>query len=112
VGEYRFVLHQQQPCDCAVNSRRHDLVCLIQPLNGVVFILDGLLIGAHDTCYLMKAMLAGAAIMIPLAWSSLQWGWGLMKILVSITALMLWRGTTNVSRFAGNGWTNLPSTER
>jgi MATE family multidrug resistance protein len=80
------------------------LVCLIQPLNGVVFVLDGFLIGARDTRYLMKAMLAGAAIMIPLAWSSLHFGWSLMGILLAITALMSWRGATNVSRFAGNAW--------
>ena len=80
------------------------LVCLIQPLNGVVFVLDGFLIGARDTRYLMKAMLAGAAIMIPLAWTSLQLSWGLMGILLSITALMSWRAAMNVSRFMGNGW--------
>ena len=80
------------------------LVCLIQPLNGVVFVLDGFLIGARDTRYLMKAMLAGAAIMIPLAWSSLHFGWGLMGILLSITVLMSWRAATNVSRFVGNLW--------
>ena len=80
------------------------LVCLIQPLNGVVFVLDGLLIGARDTRYLKKAMLVGAAIMIPLAWSSLHFGWGLMGILLSITALMSWRAATNVNRFVGNLW--------
>lgn len=80
------------------------LICLIQPLNGVVFVLDGFLIGARDTRYLMKAMLAGAAIMIPLAWSSLHFGWGLLGILLSITALMTWRAATNVSRFVGNTW--------
>lgn len=80
------------------------LICLIQPLNGVVFVLDGFLIGARDTRYLMKAMLAGAAITVPLAWSSLHFGWALMGILLSITALMLWRGATNVSRFVGNTW--------
>ena len=85
------------------------LVCLIQPLNGVVFVLDGFLIGARDTRYLMKAMLAGAAIMIPLAWSSLQFGWGLMGILLAIAALMVWRAATNASRFVANPWQRDPS---
>lgn len=84
------------------------LVCLIQPLNGVVFVLDGFLIGAHDTRYLMKAMLAGAAIAIPLAWSSLQNGWGLTGILLAIAMLMVWRAATNASRFMGNGWQRGP----
>ena len=73
------------------------LVCLIQPLNGAVFVLDGLLIGARDTRYLMWAMVAGATIMIPLAWSARQFGWGLPGILLAIVALMAWRAATNVA---------------
>ena len=80
------------------------LVCLIQPLNGVVFVLDGLLIGARDTRYLMRAMLAGAAIMIPIAWLSWQLGWGLMGILLAISMLMSWRGATNIGRFVSHAW--------
>ena len=80
------------------------LVCLIQPLNGIVFVLDGFLIGARDTRYLMWAMLAGAALMIPIAWLSLQNGWGLMGILCAIAALMSWRAATNARRFMGRGW--------
>jgi len=80
------------------------LVCLIQPLNGVVFVLDGLLIGARDTRYLMSAMLAGAALMVPLAWLALQMGWGVIGILTAIAALMSWRAATNVGRFIGRAW--------
>jgi hypothetical protein len=49
-------------------------------------------------------MLAGAAIMILLAWSSLQLDWSLMGILLSITALMSWRAATNVGRFVEDEW--------
>ncbi len=80
------------------------LVCALQPFNGIVFVLDGLLIGARDTRYLMWAMLAGAAILIAIAWSSLQFGWGLMGILVAIGALMLWRSATNFGRFFKQKW--------
>ena len=80
------------------------LVCALQPFNGVVFVLDGLLIGARDTRYLMWAMLAGAAILIAIAWSSLQFGWGLMGILSAISALMLWRSATNFGRFLNQKW--------
>jgi MATE family multidrug resistance protein len=80
------------------------LICLIQPLNGAVFVLDGLLIGARDTRYLMWAMVAGAAIMIPLAWSSRQFGWGLLGILLAIVALMIWRAATNIGRFISSAW--------
>ncbi|HSQ13090.1 MAG TPA: MATE family efflux transporter [Candidatus Deferrimicrobium sp.] len=80
------------------------LVCLIQPLNGAVFVLDGLLIGARDTRYLMWAMVGGAMIMIPLAWSARQFDLGLPGILLAIAALMAWRAATNVSRFVNQAW--------
>ena len=68
------------------------LVALFQPLNGIVFVLDGLLIGAHDTRFLMWAMLIGAlGIFVPISWMSLDWGWGLTGIWAGVGALMSWR---------------------
>lgn len=81
------------------------LVCVVQPLNGVVFVLDGLLIGARDTRYLMWAMLIGAlAIAVPICYAALKFGWGLSGILIGISALMSWRCMTNLSRFLGQKW--------
>ena len=80
------------------------LVSGLQPFNGMVFVLDGLLIGARDTRYLMWAMLAGAAILVAVAWSSLQLSWGLPGILSAISALMLWRSATNLGRFLQQKW--------
>lgn len=80
------------------------LVCALQPFNGIVFVLDGLLIGARDTRYLMWAMLAGAVILIAIARASLQLGWGLMGILSAVGALMLWRSATNLGRFVKQMW--------
>ena len=37
------------------------------PLNGAVFALDGILIGAGDTRFLMWGMLAASAVYIPVA---------------------------------------------
>ncbi len=82
------------------------LVALMQPLNGIVFVIDGLLIGARDTRFLMWAMLAGGCgVFIPISWLSLDYGWGLTGILIGLSALMLWRGATNVFRFTGRKWT-------
>lgn len=82
------------------------LVALMQPLNGVVFVIDGLLIGARDTRFLMWAMLAGGCgVFIPISWLSLNYGWGLTGILIGLSALMLWRCATNVFRFTGGKWT-------
>ncbi len=81
------------------------LVCFLQPLNGVVFVLDGLLIGARDTRYLMWAMLAGAlAVFVPISWASLHFSWGLIGIVSGVSALMLWRCATNLLRFFSRRW--------
>jgi Na+-driven multidrug efflux pump len=81
------------------------LVALFQPLNGIVFVLDGLLIGAHDTRFLMWAMLIGAlGIFVPISWMSLHWGWGLMGIWAGVGALMSWRLITLLYRFFSRSW--------
>ncbi len=81
------------------------LVALMQPLNGIVFVIDGLLIGARDTRFLMWAMLGGGCgVFIPISWLSLNYGWGLTGILIGLSALMVWRFGTNVYRFAGRQW--------
>jgi len=81
------------------------LIAALQPLNGVVFVLDGLLIGARDTRFLMWAMLLGAlGMFIPVSWMSLNSGWGLAGILMGLTGLMLWRCVTNAWRFGSKKW--------
>ena len=81
------------------------LLALFQPLNGIVFVLDGFLIGAHDTRFLMWAMLAGTmGIFIPLSWLSLQFGWGLSGLWAGVSALMTWRLATNLFRFGSKKW--------
>ena len=81
------------------------LVALFQPLNGIVFVLDGLLIGARDTRFLMWAMLIGAlGIFVPISWMSLNWGWGLTGIWAGVGALMSWRLVTLLYRFFSRSW--------
>jgi MATE family, multidrug efflux pump len=81
------------------------LVALFQPLNGIVFVLDGLLIGARDTRFLMWAMLVGAlGIFVPISWMSLHWSWGLTGIWVGVGALMSWRLVTLLYRFFSRSW--------
>ena len=81
------------------------LVALFQPLNGIVFVLDGLLIGAHDTRFLMWAMLIGSlGIFVPISWMSLHWGWGLTGIWAGVGALMSWRLVTLLYRFFSGSW--------
>jgi putative MATE family efflux protein len=89
----------------AIGGRLFLLLAIIQPLNGIVFVIDGLLIGARDTRFLMWAMLVGAlGIFVPISWMSLHWGWGLMGIWAGVGALMSWRLLTLLYRFYSRKW--------
>lgn len=81
------------------------LLALFQPLNGIVFASDGFLIGAHDTRFLMRAMLVGAlGIFVPITWISLQWNLGLLGVWTGLSLLMAWRLGTNLTRFFSRRW--------
>ncbi|MGH7772331.1 MAG: MATE family efflux transporter [Candidatus Binatia bacterium] len=80
-------------------------LALFQPLNGIVYVLDGFLIGANDTRFLMWAMLIGGlGIFIPVAWISLQWDFGLLGVWTGLCLLMAWRLVTNLFRFFSRHW--------
>ena len=69
--------------DRAVIERAHEmwpLFAAMMPPNGAVFALDGILIGACDTRYLMWGMLAAAAVYVPLALLALHQGWGIVGV--------------------------------
>ena len=81
------------------------IVAAMQPLNAVVFVLDGILIGAGDVTYLAVAMLvatlgvfAPAAVAVLVLDGGLLWLWG---------ALTLWMGARFIGmaiRYAGSRW--------
>ena len=52
----------------------------MMPLNGAVFALDGILIGAGDTRFLMWGMLAAAAVYMPVALLALANDWGILGV--------------------------------
>ncbi|HEX6311514.1 MAG TPA: MATE family efflux transporter [Acidimicrobiia bacterium] len=81
------------------------LVALLQPVNAVVFVLDGVLIGAGDATYLAAAMagasflvFAPAAVLVLVLDGSLLWLWGAICLFMSA------RLVGNVARFAGTRW--------
>lgn len=77
------------------------LIAIMQPFNGIVFVLDGLLIGAKDTRYLMWAMLIGGlGLFVPIASITLRFAWGLSGLLIGISVLMSWRLLSNGYRFS------------
>jgi len=68
------------------------------PIAGVVFALDGVLLGAGDAKFMRNATLASALIgFLPLIWLSLVNGWGLVGIWSGLTTFM-------VLRLAFVGW--------
>ncbi|HJQ46165.1 MAG TPA: MATE family efflux transporter [Amycolatopsis sp.] len=78
---------------------------LLQPVAGVVFALDGVLLGAGDAAFLRTATLAAAAAgFLPLIWISLAQGWGLAGIWTGLTLFMLLRLGAVVGRWRSGVW--------
>ena len=69
-------------------------VALLQPLNGIVFVWDGIYMGAEDFGYLAKAMLVSAAGAAAILFLVQPMGWGLDGVWWGITALMGLRAIT------------------
>jgi Na+-driven multidrug efflux pump len=76
----------------------------MMPANGAVFALDGILIGAGDTRFLMWAMLAAAAVYVPVALLALHEGWGIVGVWAGLAALIAVRLLTVGGRFTGGRW--------
>jgi putative MATE family efflux protein len=81
------------------------LFALMQPLAGAVFALDGILIGASDTSYLMWSMLAASVgVFIPIALAALAFDWGIVGVWIGLDALIVARLILLGTRFAGRRW--------
>jgi putative MATE family efflux protein len=79
---------------------------LMQPVNAVVFALDGILIGAGDTRYLMWAMVPCTLfVFMPLALAALLAGWGIVGVWLAILAFILARLLLCGWRYRGDAWT-------
>jgi len=79
-------------------------LALMQPINGIVFALDGILIGAGDMDFLAWAMAGAAAVFIPLALLVPAMGLGLGWLWGSIWVLMGARGAGLLWRFLSGRW--------
>ncbi|WP_019203406.1 MATE family efflux transporter [Tsukamurella sp. 1534] len=75
------------------------------PVAGVVFALDGVLLGAADAAFLRTATMASALVgFLPLIWLSYAFGWGLAGIWSGLAAFMVLRCVTVGARFRGSAW--------
>ncbi|WP_461067369.1 MATE family efflux transporter [Streptomyces pseudoechinosporeus] len=72
------------------------VVALSQPVCGIVFVLDGVLMGAGDGTYLARAMLVTlavftpAALLVPVLGGGLTALWGAMTLMMTMRMLTLW----------------------
>jgi putative MATE family efflux protein len=81
------------------------LFALMQPANGAVFALDGILIGAGDTRFLMFGMLAAAlGVFVPIALLSLALDLGIVGVWVGLVGLIVARLATCAWRFSSRRW--------
>jgi putative MATE family efflux protein len=89
---------------------RHDVVPVLwivagmQPMNGVVFVLDGVLIGAGESRYLALAMLAATAVFVPAAIAVDALGGGLVALWGALTLFMVARLVGMSRRYLGDHW--------
>jgi putative MATE family efflux protein len=93
--------------DPAVLEQAHDLwpiFVLMQPLNGAVFALDGILIGAGDARYLMWSMLVSMAAAVAVALAALHEDWGIVGVWSALLVLICVRLTTLAVRFTRKRW--------
>lgn len=79
-------------------------VALMQPLSGVVFALDGVLIGAGDLAFLRWAMVGATSVFIPLALLVLVYDGGLPWLWACLLVLLALRAAALVGRFATDAW--------
>jgi putative MATE family efflux protein len=62
------------------------------PIAGIVFAIDGVLLGAGDATFMRNATLASALLgFLPLIWLSLAFGWGLLGIWAGLSTFMVLR---------------------
>jgi putative MATE family efflux protein len=81
------------------------LFALMQPANGAVFALDGILIGAGDTRFLMWGMLASSLLVfVPVALTSLALDFGIVGVWCGLVGLIAARLVSCGWRFRGRRW--------
>lgn len=80
------------------------LFALMQPLNGAVFALDGILIGASDGPFIAASMLAAFCCCAAVLATALVLDWGIGGVWGALVTLMVVRLATMLTRFARRRW--------
>lgn len=83
----------------------------LQPVAGLVFAVDGVLLGAGDAAYLRTVTLLAAVVgFLPLVWLSLALHWGLTGIWSGLAAFMIVRLVAALARLGTGRWAVVGST--
>jgi putative MATE family efflux protein len=83
----------------------------MQPLAGVVFALDGVLMGAGDVAYLRTVTIGSAVVgFLPLSLLAGPLGWGLAGIWTGLCLFIALRLVAVLGRVAGDRWLSAPVT--
>ena len=81
------------------------VVALLQPVGGIVFVLDGVLMGAGDFRFLLLSTAAASLLaLVPVALLALAFGWGLPGVWAAMVAMMMFRLVATVWRLRQGGW--------
>lgn len=81
------------------------LLVLLVMVGGVVFALDGVLLGAGDVNYLRNTTVAATLLgFIPVVWLAYACGWGLTGVWWGFVALMVGRLCAVWWRYGGDAW--------
>ncbi|MER5492579.1 MATE family efflux transporter [Streptomyces sp. NPDC002490] len=80
------------------------VIALAQPICGIVFVLDGVLMGAGDGPYLAGAMLITLVAFVPMALLVPVLGWGLTALWVAMSLMMAVRMLTLWWRSRSGRW--------
>ncbi len=81
------------------------IVAVLQPLNAIIFVLDGVLIGAGDQRYLAGAMIAATCLgFAPVAALTVGLDAGIFVLWGALASWFLARAVGVVWRYLGSGW--------
>jgi MATE family, multidrug efflux pump len=80
------------------------LFALMQPLNGAVFALDGILIGAGDGPFLAGSMVAAFLTCVAVLLATLAGDWGIRGVWAALVILILVRLGAMLARFRRGRW--------
>ncbi len=81
------------------------VVAALQPVGGVVFVLDGVLMGAGDFRFLfLSTALAALLGLVPIAVASVVFGWGLPGIWAGMAVMLVVRCLATCLRLRSGRW--------